>query len=79
MTDRFAIDKTLIHRLVSFKALWGYTETVGIHWSPLYGEKSWNVYIKKTNLFPTDERKTWTSWMTWGWVNHQQKFSAKVN
>jgi len=39
------------------------------HWSPLYGEKSWNVFIKNLHFFSTEERKTWTSWMTWGWVN----------
>jgi len=26
------------------------------------------------NFFSTEERMTWTSWMTWGWVNYQQKF-----
>jgi len=30
------------------------------------GEKSWNVFIKNLNLFSTEERMTWTSWMTWG-------------
>jgi len=35
--------------------------------------KSWNVFIKKLNFFLTEERKTWTSWMTWGWVNYQEK------
>jgi len=45
----------------------------GPHWSPLYGEKSWNVFIKNLNFFSTEERKTWTSWMSWGWVNYQQK------
>jgi len=29
---------------------------------------------KNLNFFSTEERKTWTSWMTWGWVNYQQKF-----
>jgi len=36
--------------------------------------KSWNVFIKNLNFFLTEERKTWTSWMTWGWVNYQQVF-----
>jgi len=39
-----------------------------------YGEKSWSVFIKNLNLFSTEERKTWTSWMTWGWVNYQHFF-----
>jgi len=75
-----SLDKTLIHRLVSFKALWSCTEThldlelFGSHWSPLYGEKFWNVFIKNLNFFSTEERMTSTSWMTWGWVNYQQKF-----
>jgi len=38
-------------------------EPFGSHWSPLYGEKSWNVFIKHLNFFSTEERKTWTSWM----------------
>jgi len=38
----------------------------GSHWSPLYGEKSWNVFIKNLNFFSTEERTTWISWMTWG-------------
>jgi len=29
-------------------------------------KKSWNVFIKNLNLFLTEKRKTWTSWMTWG-------------
>jgi len=33
--------------------------------------KSWNVFIKNLIYF-LEERKT--SWMTWGWVNYQQKF-----
>jgi len=70
MTDHFAIDNTLIHRLVSFKVLWSWTknshldlEPFGPHWSPLYGEKSWNVFIKNLNFFSTEERKPWTSWI----------------
>jgi len=31
-----------------------------------------NVFIKNLNFFSTEERKTWTSWITWGWVNYQQ-------
>jgi len=46
------LDKTLFHRLKSFKALWTVCslhwnclldlESFGFQWSPLYGEKSWN-------------------------------------
>jgi len=39
-----------------------------------YGEKSRNYFIKNLNFFSTAERKAWTSWMTWGSVNYQQKF-----
>jgi len=54
---------------VSFKALWSShldIEPFGSQWSPLY------VFNKKLHFFSTEERKTWTSWMTWGWVNYQQ-------
>jgi len=39
--------------------------------------KSWNGFIKNLNFFSTEERKTWTCWMTWGQVNYQQKFFFK--
>jgi len=26
-----------------------------------------------------DKRKTWTSWMTWGCINYQQKFNYSFN
>jgi len=84
-----SFDKTLIHHLESFKALWTVCslhwncllnlEPFGSHWSPLYGEKSWKVFIKNLNFFSTEERMTWIYWMTWGWVNYQQKFFWKVN
>jgi len=31
-------------------------EPFGSHWSPLYGEKSWNVFNKNFNFFSTEER-----------------------
>jgi len=40
-------------------------------------QKSWNVFIKNLNFFSTEERNTWTSWLTWGRVNYQQKFFLK--
>jgi len=49
-------------------------------WFPMKSiiwRKSWNVFIKNLNFFMTEERKTWTTWMTWGWVNYQQKFFFK--
>jgi len=36
--------------------------------------KSWHVFIKNLSFFSTEERLTWTSWMTWGWVIYQQVF-----
>jgi len=66
-----SLDKTLIHRLESFKALWTVCslhwncpldlEPFGFHWNPLYGEKSWNVFIKNLNFFSAEERMIWTS------------------
>ena len=50
---------------------------VGCHWSPFCVEKSWNVFLKNLNFFSTEERKTWISWMTSGWVNHRQTFFWK--
>jgi len=38
-------------------------------WFPMKSiiwRKSWNVLIKNLNFFSTEERKTWTSWMTRG-------------
>ncbi len=60
-----SLDETLIPRLGSCRA-------VDPSWSPLYGEKSWNVFLKNINLFSTEKRKTWTSWMTWRWENYQE-------
>ncbi len=36
---------------------------IGSHWSLLYGEKSWNIYLKNINFISTEERKSRTSWM----------------
>jgi len=44
-------------------------------WFPLKSikwRKSWDVHF-----FSTEKRKTWTSWMTWGWLNYQQFFFLK--
>jgi len=39
-------------------------------------EKNPGMFSSKTLI---EERKTWTSWMTRGWVNYPQKFFLKVN
>jgi len=61
-------DKTLIHRLVSFKAalklIWTLNRLVPIEVH--YMEKNPGTIIKNLNFFLTEERMTWTSWMTWG-------------
>jgi len=31
-----------------------------------YMEKNAGMFIKNLNFFSTEERTTWTSWMTWG-------------
>ncbi len=72
-----SLDKTLIPWLGSCRALWSYScnldlQPIGRHWSPLYGEKPWNVFLKKLNFFATEERKTY--WMTWRWANYQDIF-----
>ncbi len=55
-------------------------EIFGHHWSPLCGEKSWNIFfINKRNFFATEERKTWASWMTWGRVSFQDFFIQEVD
>jgi len=41
-------------------------------------EKNAGMFSSKTlYFFLTEERMTWTSWMTWGRVNIQQKFFQK--
>ncbi len=47
---------------------------VGHHWSPLYAEKILECFPQKPNFVSTEERKTWTSWVTSGWVNYQDIF-----
>ncbi len=64
-----SLDKTLIPQLGSCRALWSCNldlQPIGPCWSPLYGEKSWNVFFKNLNFFLTKARKTW------GWVNYQE-------
>ncbi len=67
------LDKTLITPLGLCRALLSSIETAVWTFNPstpLYGEKSWTVFLKKRNFFLTEKRKMWTSWMTWGWVNY---------
>ncbi len=52
-------------------------QPTGHCWSPLYGVKSWNVFLKNINLFSTEEINT--SWMTRGWVNYQQILILEIN
>ncbi len=58
-----SLDKTLIHRLVLFTALWSCTETVILSFNRLesietnYGYKSWNVFIKNLNCFRLKKEK----------------------
>jgi len=84
MTQR-VLDKTLFIvwcRLKPFEAALKLSIGTWIVWFPLKSiiwRNSWNVSIKNLNFFSTEERKTWKSWMTWGWVNYQQKFFLKVN
>ncbi len=75
----FLLDKTLNPWLGSFRALWSYTETaiwtfnsLIPNWSPI------NVTFSSKNWI-TEERQTWTSWMTWGRVNYQAIFILEVN
>ncbi len=75
------LDKTLVPRLC--RALWSCTETEIWTFIPLapievhYMEKNAGMFSSKTYVFSTEERKTWASWMTWGWV--QEIFTLEVN
>jgi len=46
-----------------------------------YMEKNPGMFSSKTfiSFRLKKERKTWISWVTWGWENYQQKFFLKVN
>jgi len=80
------LDKTLIHHLESFKALSTVcTETVFWTLNRLfrskvhYMEKNPGMFSSKTLIyFSPEERKTWTSWMTWGELS-AKVFFFKVN
>jgi len=52
----------------SVHVLWG-----GDHRPPLYDWQTRTVWPKDIKIETTVETKTPTSWMTWGWVNYQQK------
>ncbi len=71
-----SLDKTLIPRLGSCSALEAALKLQFNLLVPLksttWKKKSWNVFLKNLNFFLTEERKTWTSWITWGWVNYQK-------
>ncbi len=66
-------------------ALWSCIETTIWTFNPLatievyYIEKNPLLFSHKKNIFSTEERNTWTSWITWGWVNYQETFILEVN
>lgn len=69
-----SLDKTLIHHLEWFMALWRCTETVILTFNRLESMTSttcWDVFIKSLGFFSTEERNAWASWMTWGWVDYR--------
>ncbi len=65
-------EKTLISQLGSCRVLWSCIETAiwtSIHWLPL-NSTIWRKILECIpHFFLTEERKTWTFWMTRGWVN----------
>ncbi len=74
-----SLDKTLIHCLVSFIAIWSCTETIILTFNDLEFievhcmDTNPGMFSSKTLIFfSTEERNTYTSWMTWGWVNYQE-------
>lgn len=54
-------------------------------WSPLYGEKPLNVFLRNLNFFSKQTGTSWmiwetgTSWMIWERVNNQEMFNLEVN
>ncbi len=60
MTDRLA----RWDRYSSSGIVYSRTETnvdlqsFGVHWNSLYGDNSWNVFIKNLHFFSTEERNT---------------------
>ncbi len=77
-----SLAKTLIPWLGLCRALWTAIWT----FNPLatieahYMGKNSVMFSSKTFIyFSTEERKTWTSWVTWQWVNHQDIFILEVS
>jgi len=71
-----SLDKTLI-RLKPFEQFAVCTESVFWTFNCLFpSEVSLECFHQKP-LFSTEERMTWTSWMTWEGVNYQQMFFEK--
>ncbi len=61
----------------SCRALWSCIETA----IPLKSTR-WRKILEcfpQINFFSTEERKTWTSWMIWGWVHFLENFILEVN
>jgi len=78
MTDRFARSDIYCSTGIT-SSLWSCIETDIWTFKPLVAievksmEKNHGMFSSKT-FFSTKERKTWASWMTWGWVNYQEIF-----
>ncbi len=83
-----SLDKALISRLGSCRALWSCIKTAFCTLKSLvtieghYMTKNPGMFSsKKHNFFVTEEKKTWTFCMTWwwGWVNYQEVFIFEVD
>jgi len=85
MTQRVLDRGPRVLDLVSFKALWSCTETfiwtlnrlvpIEVH----YMEKILECFHQKNeNFFSTEERKTWTTWVTWGWAEERKTWTTWV-
>ncbi len=77
-----SLAKTLIPWLGLCRALWtaiwifNPLATIEAH----YMGKNSVMFSSKTFIyFSTEERKTWTSWVTWQWVNYQDIFILEVS
>ncbi len=82
----FSLNKTLIPQLGSCRAIRSCIETKiwtfnllatrEVHYMEKIPEM---ISAKKLNVFTTEEKKTLTSWMTWGRVNYQEIFILEVD
>ncbi len=64
MTDRFArkdpySSSGIVYRPLKLHLNCNFNlQPFGVHWTELYEEDSWNVFIKNLNFFSTEERNT---------------------